>query len=81
MNRPYEMPYYPVPALLGIVLNLVLAGVLVEYLIRTDPLALVLSMAWILLGGVAYVALERLRAPSENGPTTTDPGITPEAED
>ncbi|MDY6780078.1 MAG: APC family permease, partial [Halobacteria archaeon] len=26
MNRPYEMPYYPVPPVLGIVLNLLLAG-------------------------------------------------------
>jgi len=81
MNRPYEMPYYPVPALLGIALNLLLAGVLVEYLIRTDPLALALSVAWILLGGLAYFALERLRMPSESGQTTTDTGMTTEAED
>ncbi|WP_049980268.1 APC family permease [Halolamina rubra] len=81
MNRPYEMPYYPVPAVLGIALNLLLAGVLVEYLIRTDPLALALSVAWILLGGLAYFALERLRVPSESGQTTTDTGMTTEAED
>ncbi|WP_435183770.1 APC family permease [Halobellus sp. EA9] len=62
LNRPYEMPYYPVPPILGIVLNLVLTGVLVEYLIRTDPTALVLSVAWILLGAVVYVALDRYRA-------------------
>jgi amino acid transporter len=60
MTRPYEMPYYPVPPVLGIVLNLVLTGVLVEYLLRTDRLALVLSAAWILLGVVAYFALDRL---------------------
>jgi amino acid transporter len=80
MNRPYEMPYYPVPALLGVALNLVLAGVLVTYLVRTDPLALALSAAWILLGGVAYLALERLRAPSDGDPRTTDTGNTPAAE-
>jgi hypothetical protein len=60
MTRPYEMPLYPLPPVLGIVLNLVLTAVLVRFLIRTDPLALGLSAAWILLGVVVYVALERL---------------------
>jgi amino acid transporter len=81
MNRPYEMPFYPAPPLIGIVLNVILTGVLVEYLLRTDPLALALSVAWILLGGVAYVALDRLRAPPEDGPTSTDTTITLGAED
>ncbi|WP_136715804.1 APC family permease [Halorientalis salina] len=62
MNRPYEMPYYPIPPLLGIGLNLLLTVVLVVFLVQTDPLALVLSVGWILLGGVAYVALNRFRA-------------------
>ena len=62
LNRPYEMPYYPAPPIIGIVLNLVLTGVLVEYLIRTDPLALGLSVGWILLGGAAYFALKRIRS-------------------
>ena len=56
------MPYYPAPPIIGIVLNLVLTGVLVEYLIRTDPLALGLSVGWILLGGAAYLALKRIRS-------------------
>jgi amino acid transporter len=60
MNRPYEMPYYPIPAVLGIVLNLLLTGVLIEYLLRTDRLALALSAGWILLGVVAYVVLGRV---------------------
>jgi len=81
MNRPYEMPLYPVPPLLGIALNLILAGVLVEYLFRTDPLAIVLSVAWILLGGLAYVALNRLKAPSDRASPSTDTEMTPEAED
>jgi hypothetical protein len=59
MTRPYEMPFYPVPPILGIVLNLVLTGVLVSFLVRTDPLALLLSGGWIVLGVVAYVALDR----------------------
>jgi amino acid transporter len=81
MHRPYEMPFYPAPPLIGATLNLVLTGVLVEYLLRTDPLALALSVAWILLGGVAYVALDRLRTPPERSPTTTDTEIPPEVDD
>ena len=83
MNRPYEMPYYPIPPLLGIGLNVILAGVLVEYLLRTDPLALILSISWLLLGGIAYVALNRLRARSERGAAVVeaDKTITPEGED
>jgi APA family basic amino acid/polyamine antiporter len=81
MNRPYKMPFYPAPPLIGIALNLVLAGVLVEYLLRTDPLALGLSVGWILLGGVAYVALNRLHTPAEQDIQDTDTEITPEAED
>jgi amino acid transporter len=67
MTRPYEMPYYPIPPILGIVLNLVLTGVLVRYLIRTDPLALGLSAGWILLGVLAYVGLNRTRTAGEAG--------------
>ncbi|MFB6151636.1 MAG: APC family permease [Haloarculaceae archaeon] len=70
MNRPYEMPYYPVPPILGIALNLVLAGVLVEYLVREDPLALALSVGWIALGGVAYYGLNRYRASRRIGEGT-----------
>jgi amino acid transporter len=81
MYRPYEMPFYPAPPLIGIALNLVLTGVLVEYLLRTDPLALGLSAAWILLGGVAYLALNRFRAEAETGAAAADTEITPEAEE
>jgi amino acid transporter len=70
MNRPYKMPFYPAPPLIGIALNLLLTVVLIEYLIRTDPLALGLSVAWILLGGVAYIALQRVRNRSQ--PTDTE---------
>ncbi|MFC7078138.1 APC family permease [Haloarcula halophila] len=81
MNRPYEMPFYPAPPVIGVVLNLVLAAVLVEYLIRTDPLALVLSVVWLLLGGVTYVALERLRAQPDHRPTDAETEVISEAED
>jgi amino acid transporter len=73
MNRPYEMPYYPIPPLLGIALNLVLTGVLVVYLVQTDVLALVLSAAWLGLGVVAYLALERVGAEEPSGSAETVP--------
>jgi APA family basic amino acid/polyamine antiporter len=82
MNRPYEMPFYPAPPLIGIALNLVLAGVLVRYLLRADPLALALSVAWILLGGAAYVALNRLkRGPDRDRRTDVDADQVPEIDD
>ncbi|MFT4947206.1 MAG: APA family basic amino acid/polyamine antiporter [Natronomonas sp.] len=62
MNRPYKMPFYPAPPLIGIALNLLLTGVLVRYLIRTDPLALGLSVGWLLLGATAFVALDQTRS-------------------
>ena len=65
MARPYELPYYPVPPLLGIALNLLLTGVLVVYLLRTDVLALLLSVGWIGLGVLAYYGLSRLGPPAE----------------
>ena len=80
MNRPYELPYYPIPPLLGIGLNLILTGVLVVYLVRTDPLALLLSISWIVLGVGAYYGLKRYKARQETDaerssiaePTTED---------
>jgi amino acid transporter len=81
MNRPYEMPYYPAPPLIGIALNLVLTVVLVEYLLRTDPLALALSAAWIVLGVLAYLALNRARASPNAETGGTDTEITREVED
>jgi len=66
MRRPYEMPYYPIPPVLGIVLNLVLTGVLVVYLVGEDPLALGLSAAWVALGVVVYAALNRWRSAEES---------------
>ncbi len=61
MNRPYEIPYYPVPPILGIVLNGLLAVVLISFLVQTDLLALLLSAGWLVAGGLMYVALNRFR--------------------
>ena len=72
MNRPYKMPFYPIPPLLGIAMNSLLTVVLVVYLVRTDPVALALSVGWILLGGIAYMGLNRFRAEQEREITDTD---------
>jgi hypothetical protein len=60
---------------------LVLTAVLVEYLLRTDPLALALSAGWIILGGAAYLGLNRLKNPPEKDTTDSDAKITPRTED
>ena len=74
MNRPYEIPYYPIPPILAIVLNGILAVVLIRFLVRTDPLALLLSVGWVGAGAVTYVALNRLRArrAAEEAEASTD---------
>jgi amino acid transporter len=59
MRRPYEVPYYPFTPAAGILLNLLLTGVLVAYLFRTDRLALALSAGWVLIGVLAHYALNR----------------------
>jgi uncharacterized membrane protein YebE (DUF533 family) len=63
------MPYYPIPAVLGIVSNSILAVVFVVF----NPTTLVLGAAWVALGVVAYVALNRYRESEtepESGPVT-----------
>jgi amino acid transporter len=52
MTRPYEMPFYPVPPVLGIVLNLLL-GVFI------DPFIWAVGVAWLALGGLVYLVLGR----------------------
>ncbi|MFT4922957.1 MAG: APA family basic amino acid/polyamine antiporter, partial [Haloarculaceae archaeon] len=79
MNRPYEMPYYPIPAVLGIALNLLLTLVLVGFLVLNDPTALLLSAGWILAGGLAYVALRR--AGGESAEDARDTPIAQEVDD
>lgn len=79
MTRPYEIPFYPVPPVLGILLNLSLTGVLIWYLVRTDPLALALTAGWIGIGVVGYIVAGS-RGESE-AQSTTDADAEPAAED
>ncbi|MDZ7689187.1 MAG: APC family permease [Halobacteriales archaeon] len=75
MNRPYEMPYYPAPPIIGIVLNLLLTVVLVEHLMGTDPLALALSVGWIALGAVMYYLLKYLKRSEEKAESPDTPAV------
>ncbi|ERG90325.1 MAG: amino acid transporter [Haloquadratum walsbyi J07HQW1] len=70
MTRPYTIPYYPAPPIIGIVLNVLLTGVLVWYLTQTDQLALLLSVGWIALGLLAYYGLNWLRSRSNPAPSS-----------
>jgi amino acid transporter len=75
MNRPYEIPFYPIPPILGIVLNAILAVVLIGFLVQTDLLALLLSAGWLGAGAIMYVALNRFRgrgATEESAEPATD---------
>jgi amino acid transporter len=69
MRRPYTVPYYPITPVLGIILNLALIVVLVEYLVRTDPLALILTGSWVGIGVFVYLGLDRV-----GSDTTDEPG-------
>jgi amino acid transporter len=52
LNRPYEIPYYPIPPILGIVFNIVLS-------LFVDLDIWVLGIGWVVLGGLVYIVLER----------------------
>lgn len=84
MNRPYEVPYYPIPPILAVALNGILAVVLIGFLIQTDLLALLLSIGWLGAGAVMYVALNKFRARSdveESAEAVTDQSITDSAKE
>jgi len=52
LNRPFEIPYYPLPPALGIVFNLLLG-------LFIDPQSWVLAMAWLVVGAAVYYLLLR----------------------
>ncbi|MFB6108896.1 MAG: APC family permease [Haloplanus sp.] len=52
LRRPYEMPFYPVPPVLGILLNLVLGFFI-------DPTTWAMGLGWLALGGATFVVSRR----------------------
>jgi|AntDeeMetageno50_2_1112565.scaffolds.fasta_scaffold01709_3 amino acid transporter len=57
LRRPFSIPYYPIPPILGIVLNLLLG-------LFIDPFTWVLALAWLAVGGGVYVVLDRRSKPT-----------------
>lgn len=77
MTRPYEVPFYPIPPLLGIILNGILTVVLIVFILRTDPLALALSAGWMAVGLVIFrflIGSSEEPSTAATAETTTDPG-------
>ena len=60
MRRPYEVPFYPYPPILGMILNLVLG-------LFIDPFTWALAVGWLAVGVVAYFAWGRIRARRSGG--------------
>ncbi|QAU14514.1 amino acid permease (plasmid) [Halorubrum sp. BOL3-1] len=50
LNRPFEIPLYPAPPVLGCVLNLLLAAFI-------SPLTWAVAVGWLLFGAVVYAGL------------------------
>ena len=58
MTRPFEIPFYPIPPVLGIVLNLILG-------LFIGGTTWLLAMGWLALGGVVYLVLTRVGESAE----------------
>jgi amino acid transporter len=70
LRRPFEIPYYPIPPLLGIVFNLLLG-------LFIDPTTWALAVGWLVIGGGVYLLLQRRGVQPE--PTVTvepDPDVS-----
>jgi len=82
LRRPFEIPYYPVPPILGIVFNLLLG-------LFIDPVTWALALAWLVLGGAIYWVLSRRGQIGEEetqpptGPeiTAPEPDVTADTQD
>ncbi len=54
MERPYEMPFYPIPPILGIFLNIVLA----YFLLKGETLIIILGVVWISIGVLLFYSIK-----------------------
>lgn len=55
IRRSYTMPLYPVPPIVGILLNCVLGA----FLLYRDPVTGLIAAIWIIMGFIAYYALSK----------------------
>ena len=69
LRRPFEIPFYPIPPILGIVLNLLLGFFI-------SPQTWLVAIAWLAIGVAIYWLLSRRKeepvVPGEPGPTPED---------
>ena len=64
LQRPFEVPFYPLPPILGIVCNLLLG-------LFIDPFTWALALGWLAFGGVVYLVWSRRReTPRDIAPET-----------
>jgi amino acid transporter len=54
LSRPFSIPFYPIPPILGIVLNLLLG-------LFISPETWAIAIGWLLFGGVVYLGWERYK--------------------
>jgi amino acid transporter len=52
LSRPFSIPYYPVPPILGILLNLLLG-------LFISPRTWVIAIGWLVFGGLVYIGWRR----------------------
>ncbi|WP_411962968.1 APC family permease [Haloferax sp. YSMS24] len=61
LQRPFEVPWYPVTPILGIVCNVILG-------LFIDPFTWALALGWLLIGGGVYLLLSRRDDIGPTGP-------------
>jgi len=78
LSRPFEVPYYPIPPVLGIALNLLLG-------LFISPTTWAIAIGWLVFGALVYATLNREsidRLPGGDEPaaqpTESDAGAVPE---
>jgi amino acid transporter len=65
LQRPFEVPFYPVTPVLGVVCNLLLG-------LFIDPFTWALALGWLAFGGVVYLVWSRRRETPRDEPEGTE---------
>lgn len=69
LSRPFSIPFYPIPPLLGIALNLLLG-------MYISPATWAIAVGWLIVGGVVYVLWNRYKNrptdQQQDSPTTAE---------
>jgi APA family basic amino acid/polyamine antiporter len=69
LSRPFSIPFYPIPPLLGIVLNLLLG-------LYISPTTWAIAVGWLVVGGIVYVLWNQYKNrptdQQQDSPTTAE---------